>query len=99
VNRRFVIEDAFHSEFIGEFDSRAEAIAELRRLSKLPWDENPNQAPCTSWRNCGREYQLIEFDTADYPWKEIDRQLAFDVSSEGVKWTGSLQALAGPEAL
>lgn len=63
----FVIEDEWHAEWVGEYVSREEAHAELRRLAKLPWDEAPNACPCMSWRTCGRRYHIIEFDTSADP--------------------------------
>lgn len=45
---RFVIEDDFHAEQSGEFATEHEALAELRRRAELPWDKEPNQAPCTN---------------------------------------------------
>ena len=41
----FLIEDELHAEQIGEFASRNEAIVELRRLARIAWDREPNQAP------------------------------------------------------
>jgi hypothetical protein len=51
----FIIEDAIHADWHGQFADFAAAIAELKRLSAIPWDEPPNCAPCTSWPTCGRE--------------------------------------------
>jgi hypothetical protein len=82
----FVIEDELHDEQQGEYGSMAEALAELERLAKLPWDKPPNIAPCTSWRTCGRFYQIIEYDNSVTPWKELDRDIYLEVSAAGVKW-------------
>ena len=82
----FVVEDEWHAEVIGEFDSRAEAQAELRRLADLPWDEPPNLCPCTSWRTCGRRYRLIEYDTAWRPWRRIGNEALLDISAKGTVW-------------
>ncbi|HEX6217875.1 MAG TPA: hypothetical protein VFZ35_01205 [Sphingomicrobium sp.] len=78
-----MIEDELHSEQIGRFDSRDEAINELRRLATLPWNEAPNQAPCTSWRTCGRNYELVE---CDVDWRELRRSSVLNVSAKGVEW-------------
>lgn len=56
----FVIEDDEHAEELGRYPHRVDAITELRRLSQLPWDEDPNRAPCQNWQTCGRSYVLIE---------------------------------------
>jgi hypothetical protein len=55
------IEDELHTELQeDQFPTRQEAVAELRRRAYLPWDTAPNLAPCTSWRTCGRRYDLIQ---------------------------------------
>ncbi|MET1110641.1 MAG: hypothetical protein ABWX67_03850 [Allosphingosinicella sp.] len=82
----FVIEDEWHAEIIGEFASRADAQAELRRLAELPWNAAPNRCPCTSWRTCERRYHLIEYDTSPTPWLQISNDALLDVSSNGVAW-------------
>lgn len=82
----FIIEDEAHSEHMGRFDTRAEAVAELRRLATVAWDQEPNCAPCTSWRTCGREYRLIECDTATTPWRQVSSTAALKVSAAEVSW-------------
>ena len=82
----FIIEDERHAEWLGEYGTRDEAVAELQRLSKVPWDEAPNRAPCTSWATCGRTYELVQFDAAATPWRELRREPALDVSKNGVAW-------------
>jgi hypothetical protein len=83
---RFEIEDELHAEPQGEFDRRADALAELQRLAAVPWDSEPNQAPCQNWRNCGRKYELIEFDETVSPRKELHRELLLEISAAGVQW-------------
>lgn len=82
----FVVEDEWHAEHIGEFASRADAHAELRRLADLAWDEAPNLCPCTSWRTCGRRYHVIEYDTSWTPWRRISNDALLDVSAKGKVW-------------
>jgi len=82
----FVIEDETHCEPGSEFASRDAAVSELRRLAELPWDVPPNLAPCMSWRTCGRSYELVEYDDAREPWREIRRTAALEISAEGVRW-------------
>lgn len=60
---KFVIEDEFHAEWQGEFASEQEALVELQRRAQIPWDHEPNQAPCTSWRTCGRTITLLSLMT------------------------------------
>ena len=67
---------------------------ELRRRSRIPWNEEPNQAPCMSWRTCGRAYELIEYDDTQAPWTELRRFAALEVSSTGVKWSREFEELA-----
>ena len=43
----------------GEYTTFADALSELERRANLPWNEPPNLAPCTNWRNCGRRYEII----------------------------------------
>ena len=82
----FVIEDERHAEQIGTFSDREEAMAELRRLASVPWDHAPNAAPCTGWARCGRSYELVEYNTAQKPWRELSRNMTLDVSARGVHW-------------
>jgi hypothetical protein len=58
----FVIEDELHAEHHGQFAASEDALTELRRRAKIPWDAEPNQAPCQSGATCGRAYGVIEFD-------------------------------------
>jgi hypothetical protein len=82
----FVIEDEIHAEQDDEYASFDEALAELRRRARVPWDQPPNQAPCTSWPTCEREYVIIEYDDSRQPWIELQRRFVLNVSSSGVKW-------------
>ena len=70
----FVIEDESHAEWAGEFATFEEALAELKRRASLPWDEAPNQAPCTSWRTCGRRSRshAIEYAFEARPRGSVD---------------------------
>jgi hypothetical protein len=82
----FSIEDELHAESQGDYVTFEEAVAELKRRSLLPWNEWPNVAPCTSWKTCGRNYEIIEYDTSITPWKEIRRIPALEIRAEGIKW-------------
>ena len=94
-----VIEDAIHAEQDGDFASFDEAVAELRRRATIPWDQPPNVAPCMSWRTCGREYYIVQFDVAASPWKQVRSDHVLDVSASGVQWapgfTGASVASGG----
>jgi len=87
----FAIEDERHAEPQGQFASYAEAMAELKRRSTIPWDQRPNVAPCTNWRNCGRAYEIIEYDDSCVPWKEVRRVAVLEVSATGAKWADAAE--------
>jgi hypothetical protein len=86
----YIIEDERHSERMGEYSALAAAIAELERWKAVPWDAPPNQAPCQNWRECGRMYEIVEYDTSDRPWKEVRRLPALEVSRTVVQWLDEL---------
>jgi hypothetical protein len=79
----FLIEDELHAEPHGEFPTFRQAIDELRRRGAIPWNEEPNRAPCTSWETCSRRYEIIEYNGA----REIRRVTVLEVSAAGVKWS------------
>lgn len=85
----YVIEDEIHAEQMGVFEEKAAALEELRRFATIPWDERPNVAPCTSWRTCGRNYELIEYEVDGGDWRELSRSSALEVDAQGVKWHGN----------
>ncbi len=86
--RHFAIEDQWHAETIGRFESFQAALDELTRLAAIPWDQQPNKAPCVSWQTCGRKYEILEWDTSDAPWALLSKADVLDVSAEGAKWLG-----------
>jgi len=83
-----VIEDQMHAEMHGTFGTVEQAFAELVRRAALAWDEPPNRCPCISWRKCGREYEILEYDDAVQPWRVSRRFGSLEVSSGGVVWSG-----------
>ena len=83
---RIVIEDSIHCERIDECESFEEPIARLQELAKLRWDEEPNLAPCTSWRHCGREYRVIEYDDLASPWRVVRDADVLKVSASNIEW-------------
>ena len=86
MSKIFVIEDQNHAEWIGEFDSIASAWAQLKKFSELPWDARPNRCPCQSWRTCGRDYEIQEYDNSSEPWDLINQFNGLEVSASGVTW-------------
>ncbi len=89
----FVIEDGWHAEHLGEFASKTEAMTELERLAKIPWDRAPNVCPCRSWQTCGREYHVVEYDIAATPWRRLSAVAVLEVSANGTIW---IQPSASP---
>ncbi|MBK0404803.1 hypothetical protein I5M27_17560 [Adhaeribacter sp. BT258] len=85
-NELFEIEDEFHAESQGQFDNYAAALAELQRRTKIPWNEKPNKCPCTNWKNCHRDFQIIHYDTKEIPWKELNRTDVYRISAKGIEW-------------
>ena len=81
---RFIIVDDLHAEEHGSFDTYDEARVELKRRAAMGWDERPNVAPCTSWRTCGREYHVCEYDADRTPWKLLADVPVLNVSAAGV---------------
>ena len=84
------IEDEAHAEEHGRFETLEAAMAELRRLATLAWDAEPNRAPCQSWKNCGRRYELVWYDASRSPRVELRRVLALEMSSVGAKWSAGI---------
>lgn len=83
----FVIEDGWHAEPLnGDYQTWDDAMDELRRVATIPWDQEPNRAPCTGWRDCGRKYEIIEYDTSATPWKFITRHSVMEIDAKGVRW-------------
>ncbi len=84
---KIIVEDEQHAELQGEFSSIEAAIAELNRRVHIPWNEEPNVAPCMSWQTCRRRYEIVEYDDAQTPWKEIGRTPVLEVSAAGINWS------------
>jgi hypothetical protein len=82
----FQIEDELHAELEGAFGTFDDALADLRRRAALPWDQAPNRAPCTSWRTCGREYYVREYDDPSESGTLIRRVKVLTVGADGAVW-------------
>ena len=76
-----------YAELHGKFPSFRQAIDELQRLAAIPWNEKPNRAPCSNWKTCGRNYEVVEYDES---WSEVRRISVLEVSASGVKWSDDL---------
>ena len=82
----FVLDDELHAETQAEFPTFGGALAECERRAVIAWDQEPNLAPCLSWRTCGRRYEIIEYDASKPPWHKIRRVPALEISAKGAKW-------------
>jgi hypothetical protein len=82
---KFAIIDDAHCEAQGEpYSQREEAVAELKRRATIPWNEEPNRAPCRNWSKCGRRYVIEEYDDTESDL--ISRVLMLEISAKGVEW-------------
>lgn len=90
----YVIEDEMHAEWCGEYESLEKAIAELESRSRVGWDKKPNICPCTNWKKCCRNYEVIEYDDSKKPWIEKSRKLILNISAEGTKWEAGYGAVS-----
>lgn len=80
----FTIEDNWHCELKGNFPTFDLALAQIREWAKLPWNEEPNLAPCMSWPTCGRFYDIVE---SKYEGREFVRATPIvQIDSKGVRW-------------
>ncbi len=87
----FIIEDENHAEpQEGEFSTLNEALQELQWRAASPWNKPPNRAPCTSWRTCGRRYEIVEYNTSATPWEEVQRVAALEISKACARWLVNL---------
>jgi hypothetical protein len=84
----YLLEDEFHGDWQGQFATLEAVRAELERRAKTPWDEAPNQPPCTNWKFCHRDYVVFEYDDTGNPWKLLRRIPMLKVSAAGAQWLG-----------
>ena len=80
---KFVLEDDIHAEYIAEFDTFDSALKKAEELAALPWDDEQNKCPCSSWKTCERQYDIVEFQVIGDNWGEINRTEVFKISSAG----------------
>lgn len=83
---KFVITDQIHDEDFGTFDSFDEAVLELKKIADIPWNKEPNLSLCESQETCGREYEIVEYNTESEPWQHIKTTPALSVFAELTKW-------------
>ena len=90
--RRVIIEESWHAEPQGQFASRADALEELQRRARAQWNQEPNRAPCASWRTCGLKYELWELDDNN---NVVTRVPVLEISAEGLVWAAGFGAESG----
>ncbi len=80
------IEEEMHVEpQNGEFDFFEQALECLKEFAKLLRNEKPNKCPCSDWKSCESQYQIIEYFDANIPWKEISKLNVIPVSAKVIK--------------
>ena len=82
----FVVTDESHAEHCAVYSSFEAALAELKRRSAIPWDQEPNRCPCTSWETCDRDYHILEYDDSVTPNRVVFRVAVLNMSANGVVW-------------
>lgn len=87
MTRIFVLDDQRHAELQGEYADGRAVLAELERRAALPCHEEPNRPPCTSWKTCGRLYEVIELDAVNR--EEICRYEVLEVEPQKAEWRQS----------
>jgi len=83
---KFSIEDETHAEFQGDFRSFDEALNELKRRAKIPWNEPPNKCPCTGWETCDRRYSITEFLIGDSTYTPQSEAEVLTISAKEILW-------------
>ncbi len=86
MSKLFIIEDEMHADQQGEFKSFDEALNELEKRAKIPFDVEPNRCPCYNFKDCERRYTIILYNTITTPWKELFRKEILNISSNKVEW-------------
>lgn len=93
-----VIDDRIHCDLNDRFTTFEDAIAELKLRAAITWDEPPNRAPCKAWRECGRDYDVMELDVSQRPPRTLRRITVLRISAKGAEWVeGFEQAWAAAE--
>ncbi len=82
----FIIEDTNHAWRSRHFASLSDAIKELQRLARVPWNEEPNWAPCKQWRTRGPLYQLLEVEYGPPRLKLIRSIEVLRINANEVTW-------------
>lgn len=81
----FVLEDDFHGDQIGHYDTFEAAMDEVRKRAELGWEHPLNSVPCGN-DDCQRDYCIVEYNTHSKTWKELGRKYVMSISAKGVEW-------------
>lgn len=84
--KKYVIEEEWHCSLEWEYNTFQEALDELKRRSEIPWNIEPNKAPCMSWESCSKLYVIIEYDISITPYIMLDKKEILEISSKWVDW-------------
>jgi hypothetical protein len=81
------IEDDFHAKILDmNYDTFDVALWELGKNSEIPFGITPNIPPCVGWRDCVRDYHIIEYDNSQTPGKALSNKEILLISATEVKW-------------
>lgn len=79
---KYVISEKYHCWIHWEFDTFEDALCELHRKIDLPWDNEENRCPCTSWKTCSMYYEVCK-----YNWSHLlSSEDIVEISSKWVDW-------------
>jgi hypothetical protein len=80
----FAVEDEFHCDMIaGPFATYEEALQAIEALAVSPFDQAPNRPPCIGWKNCHRDYCIVESDSSQH---EVARTYVLSLFAEKQVW-------------
>jgi len=83
----FIIEDNFHAESLPEkYETFDRALEELIKISRIPYGQGPNIAPCSNIEGCERWYHILQYDDSTTPWKLLSDIEMLRMSPNEVKW-------------
>lgn len=83
----FKIEDTIHGDYLdGKFQTFDMALEELIRISRIPYGQEPNVAPCSNAEGCERDYHILQYDDSSVPWKLLSDVDLLVMSPKGAKW-------------
>jgi hypothetical protein len=77
---RYLIEDEFHCELMGAFETEHEARLALADWLAAPWSEPPNCPPCETGLACCREFVIVDTEPEDRRIAAVRR------TASGVWW-------------